>query len=210
MGCLQDAKYSSKKKSFYSSEQKSLRIQGKRELFLECLSKIDPSKIIVLDEAGANLGMATDYSRALGGKRAHRPKPFVVGKKYSMIGAISRVGIVAMMYIELAVNQDIFASFIEKLLLKHLKRGYYLVLDNVRFHKTKEIVSLIESKGAKAVFLPAYSPDLSPIEKMWSKIKTILKRLMPRSEAEFYNALAEAISEVDQIDCEEWFVSCGY
>ena len=154
--------------------------------------------------------MVSDYSRTIGGKRARKAKPFVVGKKYSMISAISRVGIVAMMYIELAVNQDVFASFIEELLLKHLKRGYYLILDNVRFHKSKEIVSLIESKGAKAVFLPPYSPDLSPIEKMWSKIKTILKRFMPRSEAEFYNALAESISEVDQVDCEEWFESCGY
>lgn len=154
--------------------------------------------------------MTTDYTRALGGRRANRPKPFKEGKKYSMIGAISRVGIVAMMYIERAVNADIFSSFIEELLLKHLKRGYFLILDNVRFHKTKEIVALIESKGAKAVFLPPYSPDLSPIEKMWSKIKTILKRLMPRSEEEFYDAVVESISEVDQIDCEEWFESCGY
>ena len=64
----------------------------------------------MLDEAGANLGMTTNYSRALGGKRANRPKPFKVGKKYSMISAISRVGIVAMMYIERAVNADIFSS----------------------------------------------------------------------------------------------------
>ena len=154
--------------------------------------------------------MASDYSRALGGQRARRPKPFIVGKKYSMISAISRVGIVAMMYIELAVNKDVFSSFIKKLLLKHLKPGYYLILDNVRFHKSKEIVDLIESKGAKAVFLPPYSPDLSPIEKMWSKIKEILKGLKPRSGAEFHSALSKAIHSVDQSDCEEWFDSCGY
>lgn len=164
----------------------------------------------MIDEAGANLGMVTDYSRAVGGSRAKAPKPFVEGEKFSIIGAISMIGIVAMMYVELAVDRDTFVSYVEQLLLPQLKPGQYVVLDNARIHKSDEIVNLIESVGAKVVFLPPYSPDLSPIEKMWSKVKEILKRLMPRTKADFHNALATALDSVNEEDCEEWFDACGY
>lgn len=164
----------------------------------------------MIDEAGANLGMVTDYSRAIGGDRAKAPKPFVVGEKFSIIGAISMIGIVAVMYVELAVNRDIFLSYVEQLLLPKLKSGQYVILDNARIHKSDEIVNLIEGVGAKVVFLPPYSPDLSPIEKMWSKVKEILKRLMPRTKADFHDALAMALDSVNDEDCEEWFDACGY
>jgi transposase len=164
----------------------------------------------VIDEAGANLGMVTDYSRALGGDRAKAPKPFVVGEKFSIIGAISMIGIVAIMYVELAVNRDIFVRYVEQLLLPQLKSGQYVILDNARIHKSDEIINLIEGVGAKVVFLPPYSPDLSPIEKMWSKVKEILKRLMPRTKADFHDALATALDSVNEEDCEEWFDACSY
>lgn len=164
----------------------------------------------MIDEAGANLGMATDYSRAVGGDRAKAPKPFIIGEKFSIIGAISMIGIVSMMYVELAVNADIFLGYIEKLLLPKLKPGQYVIMDNARIHKSNAIVNLVESVGAKIVFLPPYSPDLSPIEKMWSKVKDIVKRLMPRTKADFHDALAKALDSVSEEDCEEWFDSCGY
>ena len=154
--------------------------------------------------------MVTDYSRAVGGDQAKAPKPFVAGQKFSIIGAISMIGIVAMMYVELAVNTDIFLNYVEQLLLPKLKPGQYVIMDNARIHKSDAIVTLIESAGAKVVFLPPYSPDLSPIEKMWSKVKETLKRLMPRTKADFHNALALALDSVNEEDCEEWFDACGY
>ena len=154
--------------------------------------------------------MTTDYARSVGGERAYAPKPFNQGKKFSIVGAISRIGIVAMMYIEYAFNTDSFVSFVEEFLLEKVKRGYYVILDNVRFHKCNRVKELIESKGAHVVFLPPYSPDLSPIEKLWSKAKEIIKRLMPRSKAEFHDALCAALDEINSEDCEEWFDACGY
>lgn len=210
MGCLPNFKYPSKKKSFFAQEQERPDVKVKRENFIDSLQYIDPYDIIVLDEAGADLTMATEYSRAEGGKRVKAPKPFVSTKKFSMIGAISMLGIESIMYLELAVNTSVFLSFVKKCLSPKLKAGKYVVLDNVSFHKNQEIIQVIESTGAKVVFLPPYSPDLSPIEKMWSKIKEILKRLMPRTQAEFHDALAEATSNIQQDDCEEWFDACGY
>ena len=174
------------------------------------MSEIDPNDVIVIDESGADLGMTSDYARAEGGERAKAPKPHCPGKRYSMIGAIAITRIVAMMYIEEAVNGEIFQTFIEKLLLPKIGTGKYVVFDNVGFHKTAAIISLIENTGAKVVFLPPYSPDLSPIEKMWSKIKEILKRKKPRTDAEFHNALSKALSAVDEEDLLGWYEDCGY
>lgn len=185
-------------------------MQEKRENFIESLAEVDPNNIIVIDESGSDLKMTKEYSRAEGGGRIKAPKPFKTDDKYSLIGAISILGIVAIAYLKLAVNADVFMSYVKSFLLPKLKAGTYVILDNVKFHRNKSIISLIESSGAKVVFLPPYSPDLSPIEKMWSKIKEILKRLKPRSSSEFYNALSEAAYNIEQSDCEEWFDSCGY
>jgi transposase len=174
------------------------------------MENINPNDIIVIDESGANLGMTSDYARAEGGQRAKAPKPGDSGQKYSMIGAITLTAILSVTYLEMAVNSEIFQAFIENFLIKKLGPGKYVVLDNVKFHKNKTVINMIEATGAKVVFLPPYSPDLSPIEKMWSKIKTILKQHKPRTDAEFYDALAIALHAVNSEDLENWYQECGY
>jgi transposase len=178
--------------------------------YMDAVNEIDPEKLIFLDESGANLGMTSNYARVEGGQRIKMPKPFDTGVKFSVIGAVSLTGIVAMMYVASAVNGDIFKAYIEQLLIPKLCRGQFIILDNVGFHKSKELIALIEKAGAKVVFLPPYSPDLSPIEKMWSKIKEILRRKKPRSKAEFHDSLCDAITSVNDNDFEEWYESCGY
>lgn len=170
---------------------------------MDTVCEINPDDLIFLDESGANLGMTSDYARAEGVQRAKMPKPFDTGEKFSIIGAVSLTGIVAMMYVACAVNGNIFKAYIEQLLVPKLHRGKFVIFDNVSFHKSKELIELIEQTGAKVVFLPPYSPDLSPIEKMWSKIKEILRRKKARSKAEFHNALLEAITSVNDSDFEE-------
>jgi len=154
--------------------------------------------------------MVSDYARAEGGARAKAPRPFNSGEKFSIIGAISLAGIVGMMYIESATDGEAFKTFIKKCLIPNLGLDKFVILDNVGFHKQNEIRELIEQAGSKVVFLPPYSPDLSPIEPMWSKIKQLLRKLMPRTKAEFHDALAESLSSLNQEDFEEWFSECGY
>jgi len=171
---------------------------------------IDPSNIIVIDESGSDLKMASDYARSHGGERAKAPKPHISGSKFSIIGAISTTCIEAAMYVKAAVNLEIFETFVEKFLNPKLSAGKYVVMDNINFHKNDGVIKLIESTGAKVVLLPPYSPDLSPIEKMWSKIKEFLKRSKPRSDAEFHNALANALYDVNEEDLYGWYEECGY
>lgn len=210
MGCSPEAEFSSKKKSHYAQEQDTPAIQELRVNYIECAEEISPENLIFIDESGAHLGMSTEYGRGQGGHRVKTPKPFNKHKKFSIIGAISMTGIESIMYIESATDGDIFLGFLKDQLTPKLKPGQYVVMDNVKFHKSERITSLIESTGAKAVFLPPYSPDLSPIEKMWSKMKGILKKLMPRDIGEFHSALSDAIYSITPENCEEWYQCCGY
>jgi transposase len=185
-------------------------VQQKRYDVLASVESISPHDMIFIDESGANLAMTTNYGRAESGQRVKAPKPFNIGMNFSVIGAISLLGILAMMYIETAVDTNIFSVFIKKLLLSKLKPGQFVIFDNVKFHKAKEIKDLIESRGAKVVFLPPYSPDLSPIEKMWSKIKETLKKIMPKTAPQFHDALVKSLCNVNDDDFEEWYDCCGY
>lgn len=174
------------------------------------MEDIDPRNIVVIDESGSDLSMTSDYARSEGGERAKAPKPHISGSKFSIIGAIGITCIVAAMYVQTAVDIEIFETFVRKLLNPKLGHGKYVVMDNVGFHKNDVIIKLIESTGARVVFLPPYSPDLSPIEKMWSKIKEILKRAKPRSNAEFHNSLFKALHEINEDDLHGWYDECGY
>ena len=174
------------------------------------MENIDPNKVIIIDESGANLNMTSEYARAEGGKRAKSPKPRKPGCQYSIIGAIRFASIAAVLYVKNAINTEVFKSFVEDLLVPQLSPGQYVVMDNINFHKNDTIISLIEETGATVVFLPPYSPDLSPIEFMWSKIKTILKKLKPRTASEFHDALCLALNEIDSEDLNAWYDWCGY
>ena len=141
--------------------------------------------LIFIDESGANLRMASTYARAEGGERIKMPIPFEHGPQYSMIGAISINKVEAALYGAWATNGDIFHTFIEKILLPQLKPKNIVIMDNVKFHLQARIKETIESTGAKMIFLPPYSPDLNPIENMWSKVKNTLRKLAPRTTRNF-------------------------
>lgn len=119
--------------------------------------------------------MASDYGRAEGGSRLKMPRPMDRGDSYSIIGAIGLLGVVAMLYGKIKICGAAFLTFITTQLFPKLHNNHVVFLDNASIHKSDEIRKVIERAGAKLVFLPPYSPDLSPIENMWSKIKGIIK-----------------------------------
>jgi transposase len=174
---------------------------------MKCLHAKD---LIFIDESGANLRMTTAYARIEGGKRIKMPVPFDHGPQFSMIGAISINKIEAALYGEWATNGEIFFTFIERSLLPQLKPKHIVIMDNVKFHLQTRIKEAIESRGAKIIFLPPYSPDLNPIENMWSKIKNTLRKLMPRTTRAFKKAIRIAFEEINKLDLVGWFKHCGY
>lgn len=182
----------------------------KREDFIAAMDSLDRSDAVFIDESGSDTVSCSDYGRTVGGDRLKSPKPAGRWERFSMIAAISIFGVVAMLYGPWATDGEIFMNFVKDFLIKKLRKGQIVFLDNARIHKNSIIKVLIESVGAKLVFLPPYSPDLSPIEKMWSKLKHFIKKLSPRTAGEFHDALVSALSELNDDDFEAWYDDCGY
>jgi transposase len=150
------------------------------------------------------------YGRAAKGERVVEATPQNYGENITMLAALSLSGITAPMTINGAVDGEIFKIYVEQVLAPTLKAGDIVVMDNLPAHKVKGIEELIQERGARLIYLPPYSPDLNPIEKCWSKIKTYLRAAKARTRAELEKALAEALLLVSSKDAEGWFKCCGY
>ena len=166
--------------------------------------------LIVLDESGCHLNMTSTHARAIGGKRIKMPVAFRKGPKISVIGAISASSVEAVMYGEWNTDGEIFTAFIEKFLVPQLSSGKILIMDNIKFHSTAKAVKAIEATGATILFLPPYSPEFSPIENMWSKLKQILKTAEPRTWGKFQSAIKKAFLEITESDLIGWFQHCHF
>lgn len=154
--------------------------------------------------------MCRQYARAFGGERVKCPKPFNRGSRYSIIGAITHEEIIAAMYGEWSTDGDIFLEFLQQSLCPKLKPNHKVILDNVSFHKINAAVALIESTGAEVIYLPPYSPEFSPIENMWSKIKSSLRAFAAKTNDEFQKAIMIAFKSINSSNLKNWFEHCGY
>lgn len=191
-------------------KSKSDRILKKRDAYQGKMGEMDPNKLVFIDEAGAHLNMTLPYARAQGGNRIHMSAPANRGAHISMIGAISTQSVEGALYGEWSTNGDIFYQFCESQLIGMLKPGYTVIMDNIGFHKAKRVKALIEATGAKLEFLPEYSPDLNPIEPMWSKIKNLIKQCEPRTLSEFKKVIKNAFYSITIENLTAWFTHCGY
>jgi transposase len=116
----------------------------------------------------------------------------------------------ASMLIEGAVNARVFEAYVEHLLAPSLVAGQILVLDNLSVHKGERVRQLIEARGCELLFLPAYSPDFSPIEETFSKLKAFLRRVGARTYEVLQEAIGQALETVTTADALGWFTHCGY
>jgi transposase len=154
--------------------------------------------------------MCGRYARGKKGNRVKMPVPFNKGIKFSIISAISSKKVVSALYGEWSTDGDIFESFIEHHLVAQLTKQNVVILDRATFHKMKRVKELIESTGAKLIYLPGYSPDLSPIENMWSKIKIFIRKKAPRNKREFQRVIRTAFLSISEKDLVGWYKHCGY
>lgn len=127
-----------------------------------------------------------------------------------MLSSIRADGTTACMTIAGATDTEVFQTYVREVLCPTLRPGDLVVMDNLAPHKNESTLRLIEQMGAKACFLPAYSPDLNPIEKMWSKVKQFLRSAEARTEEQLQAAIAAALATVTAQDALNWFASCGY
>jgi len=165
---------------------------------------------VSLDESGAKTTMTRLRGRSLGGQRLHDAAPHGHWCTTTIIGAVRLDGTTACMSVDGATDKDIFREYVRCFLLPTLRAGDIVIVDNLSAHKDQQTRDLIEQADAELRFLPPYSPDLKPIEKMWSKVKTFLRAAKARTEEELGQAIGQALETVTPQDVEGWFRSCGY
>ena len=170
-----------------------------------------PPRLIFLDETGCNLNMTRRYGRAPHGVRVvDRSVPRNTPPNRSLVGALSREGILTSMEVEGAVDGDAFFVFLEHFLGPCLRAGDVVLMDNLSTHKSQRMAAAIQARGAQVVFLPRYSPDLNPIEGAWSKLKAYLRKVAARTPKALDRALARGLARITATDARGWFSHAGY
>ena len=174
---------------------------------------VAPERLVFLDESAGLTNMARRYGRSPCGQRAYAKVPFGNWKRLSVLSALGIEGVLATMSIEDATDGATFAAYLEQVLLPVLhehKPDAVLVMDNLRPHKTPEVQAVLDQSGFAYRYLPAYSPDLSPIEPAWAKMKSYLRRVAARTVEALEQALAPALDSITAQDAASFFRHCGY
>ena len=150
------------------------------------------------------------YGRAPKGERVRESVPRNYGAQTSLISSLSLRGGEATMSVEGAVDTEVFDAYVEQVLRPVLKAGDVVVLDNLAAHKASCVEQVARDCGARVIWLSPYSPDYSPIEMMWSKIKAAMRAAKARTREELERAFDAALKLITEADCLGWFAHCGY
>lgn len=150
------------------------------------------------------------YGRAPRGERIVGTVPQNYGADVTMLAALGRHGVEAVMTIDGATDAEVFRAYVARVLRPTLCPGDIVIMDNLRAHKAAGLREAIEQAGAQVLYLPPYSPDLSPIEPCWSRLKTALRTAKARTREALEHAIAQALATITIADAHSWFHLCGY
>ena len=199
-----------KKKSIHDSQRETERVKALREAFTLRLSGEQIQRFRFLDESGVNLGMTRLYGRAEPGQRVVESTPGYSGAHYTVVATLGIAGVSAPFMFEGAMNKDIFEMYLEQVLIPDMQPNEVLILDNLSAHKLADLDVRLAEHGIRAIFLPPYSPDLNPIEKCWSKVKTALRAAKARTFDALVEAIKLAFDSVSFEDALHWFAHSGF
>jgi transposase len=170
----------------------------------------EPGNIVVVDECGANVNLAPRYGRAPRGERAHGSAPRNTDPNTTLIASMTTGGMGPAMLLTGATDTPAFEAYIERVLGPSLTPGKVVVMDNLSAHKVGRVGELIQARGCEVWYLPSYSPDLSPIEEAFSKLKGRLRRAGARTREALERAIAEALDAITPEDARGYFRHCAY
>jgi DDE superfamily endonuclease len=174
---------------------------------------VAPERLVFLDECGVLTNMARLHGRSPRGTRAHGSVPCGRWERLTVLGALGRGGIVAAAGVEAATSAQVFHAYLDQALLPELRRtkpDAVLVMDNLAAHRAPRVKALLDRSGFAYRYLPAYSPDLNPIEPAWAKVKAELRRVAARTADALHEALGPALAAVTAQDAAGFFRHRGY
>lgn len=171
---------------------------------------IEPRRLVFVDESGATTEMTRRYGRAPCGERIREATPAGHWSTLTLLGAMSREGMLASMTVESPTDGDVFLAYLDQVLCPALRPGQVVVMDNLSAHKVEGVRQRIAAAGARLLYLPPYSPDFNPIEKAWSKIKVHLRSAKSRTVAALEEIIPQALQSITGQNASAWFSHCGY
>lgn len=201
-----------KKKTLRADEQDRPDVARRRLNFGIARRFADLDRFVFLDESSAKTNMTRLYGRAPVGQRCRFAAPQGHWHTTTLLSAIRRTGVMkdASILFDGPTDAILFRGYVEQCLAPALTLGDIVVMDNLASHKVVGVCEAIESVGASLWYLPPYSPDLNPIEKLWSKVKAWLRRVAARTVEALIHAVGDALNDVAPDECLHYFNSCGY
>jgi transposase len=181
-----------------------------RSLWPMELGRIDPERLVFVDEMGTHTSLAPLYAYAPVGERVSFEVPRNRGKNTTLLTSLRGGGMGPSMAVEGATTARVFETYVERLLAPTLKAGQVVVMDNLGAHRPKRVRELIEQRGCELIFLPPYSPNLNPIEEAFSKVKNLLRKASARTKEALIEAMGRALGAVSAQDARRFCAHCGY
>jgi transposase len=197
-----------KKKSLHADEQDRPDVQTKRRSFRRKVKQIEPERLVFVDETGVTTAMTPTHAWAPRGERAVASAPGS-WESVTVIAALGLDGVHAPLALPGSVDTAAFQSYVDQVLVPELHQGDVVVFDNLKPHLAPGVSAAIERAGARVLPLPPYSPDYTPMEEMYSKVKALLRRIAARTKGDLYDAIGEALKEVTPEDIIGWFKDAG-
>ncbi len=171
---------------------------------------LDPTKLVFLDETWASTNMARRYGRAPRDQRCVAAVPFGHWRTTTFIAALRHDSITAPMVIDGPINGEVFLAYVQRFLCPTLRPGDIVIADNLSSHKVAGVKEAIEAAGATIRYLPPYSPDLNPIEKLFAKLKALLRKAAKRTVAALWDQIGILLDAFSPDECRNYFASAGY
>jgi transposase len=197
-----------KKKTLHADERDRPDVQTKRRSFRRKVKKIEPQRLVFVDETGVTTAMTPAYAWAPRGERAYASAPGS-WESVTLTAALGLDGVRAPLVFPGSTNAATFQTYVAEVLVPALHEGDVVVFDNLSAHVSPVVVEAIERAGASVLPLPPYSPDYTPIEEMYSKVKQFLRRVAARVKGDLYDAIGDALREVTPQDIIGWFQEAG-
>ncbi len=198
------------KKTLYASEQERADVQAARRAWSDAQPRMDIEKLVFIDETWTSTSMTRRYGRAPRGQRCIGSAPHGHWKTTTFVAALRHQQLTAPLVADGPVDGEMFLAYVRQFLCPALRPGDIVILDNLSTHKVAGVKEAIATAGATLLYLPLYSPDLNPIEKLFAKLKALLRKAAKRSVEALWTEIGELLNTLSSTECANYFASSGY